>query len=552
MDEKKVASALAFVIIAAILITFAQAQTALAAANDFSAYASPGIAACGCGTAEGRITVRNTGDFENLFVITAGGEASEFVSIFPSSFVLKPGEQETVHEFVSAPCGAAKEKSYELAVDIGTDTNLHKAISQKVAVSGCSNIGLTLSYQNNTGCRCNKFAYVFMLNNTGSYAETYRFSVDVPAKNAAITPRETTLGQGNYETIRLQLAPECGQKAEYLSFVVSAGKSGFTASMPLRVLMNDSCYGVANYTEAPGKMLILEKYASLLIYLPLAILFIMAVLFAAMTLSKKPKPGHDEKIKAKPRHYLWEQRFRAKTEKLAAERVERAEKKELLTVNAALAVLVIAVAAVIVALISFHMISPEKANMSNLSNVTFDNATNATSAIKAAANATAPANASLKSNFTFPWIKLNITALIPSFLRAEPNSTRRNTSSAPKPLTNMIGNEAQRNATTSLRINFTGIKDTVSSLGSKLKGLTYRNETANAADTSNAGANATQSVNESITSAMAAKAAASKLKSFATAYYGYIIAGFAILAVVITALRMFEARQKKKRVAAKN
>lgn len=573
MDKKKVASALAFIIlaaIAAVLIIPAQAQVALAAVNDFSAYASPAITSCGCGTAEGSVTVRNTGDFENLFAITAGGDATEFVTLFPSSFVLKPGEQETVHEFVSAPCGAAKEKSYELSVGIVTDTNLQKAISQKIIVTECSNIALALSYQNNTGCRCNRFAYVFTLNNTGSYAETYRLSADGLAKNAAITPRETTLGPGNYETIRLQLSPECGQQAAYFNFLASARKSGFTASMPLRALINDSCYGVANYTEAPGKMFIPGKYAPILLYLPLVILFVLTVLFAAVTLSKAPKPKPGEKPGTKPVHYSWEHRFRAKTGKLAAGRMERAERKELFTISAALAVLVIAVAVVIVSLISSQIISFGKANISNISisNVSASNATmnvtaNATGEITAA-NITTAANV---TNFTFPAIKLpNMTAIFPSLLRSDPNSTQRRAYTAPwLPAINMTRKEAQQNATGKLQVNLTGIKNSVSSLGvkigglggsigSKLKGLTYRNDTANAtapatvkktADAAGEGTEAKQPSNESITSSMAskAKAAASKLKSFAAAYYGYIIAGFAILLLMIIALRLAESRK---------
>ncbi|MBI2575300.1 hypothetical protein HYV82_05440 [Candidatus Woesearchaeota archaeon] len=545
MAKKTVASGLAFIAIAAILIAFAQSQPAFAAVNDFSAYASPNINACGCGTAEGSITIRNTGDFENLFVISASGGAAEFVTIFPQSFTLKPGEQETVHEFVSSPCGAEKEKAYDLAVGIRTDTNLQKAMSQKVTVTGCSNIGLALSYQNNTGCRCNKLTYVFTLNNTGSYAETYKFAADGLARNTAITPRETTLGPGNYETIRLQLSPECGQQSEYFSFTASAGKSGFTANIPLRMLINDSCYGVANYTSAPGKILIPEKYSVLLLYLPLAILFILTAMFAAMTLSRKPKPAPAgesiEKIKAKPGHYPWEQRFTAKTQKLAARRMERAERKKLFTINAALAVLVIAFAAVIAALVFSQIISVEKASISNLTNATPSNATNmsnATAATGAAANitpettanVTAQPNASLKANFTFPPIKMpNITGFVSSLFRSQPNATRRSTSLSPQlPAINMTERESQRNATAGLRINFTGIKDSVSSfgssIGSMIKGLVQRNETEN---------KTTQPANESAT-----------LKSFAAAYYGYIIAGFAVLALIIIVLRMAESRQK--------
>ncbi|MBI2142016.1 hypothetical protein HYU15_00825 [Candidatus Woesearchaeota archaeon] len=575
MAKKKVASALAFVAIAAILIAFAQAQAALAAVNDFTAYASPGITACGCGTAEGSITVRNTGDFENLFVISASGEAAEFVSIFPQSFTLKPGEQETVHEFVSAPCGAEKEKSYELGVDIRTDTNLQKAISQKVIVSGCSNIALALSYQNNTGCRCNKLAYVFTLNNTGSYAETYRFSVDRLSRQASITPRETTLGPGNYETVRLSLTPDCGQETAYFNFAASAGKSGFTASMPLRIVINDSCYGVANYTAASGKMPGTEKYAVLLLYLPLAILFILAALFAAVTLSKAPKPAprgeRIEKAKAKPRHYPWEQRFRTGTEKLSAGRMERAERKGPLTVNAALAVLVIAVAAALVALVSSQIVSFGKANISNasVSNISNVTSANITAANVTGANETVPvtnitanitpeatANVTAKLNFTFPHVRLpkalNITGLVSGFFRREPNAAQRNMFAALKlPTINLTRAEKAEAAEAAAVINLTGIKEMFSSLGSgiggKLKGLAYRNETASAEEKAEAAeGQANQQANESITAIASskAKAAASKLKSFAAAYYVYVIAGFAVLALIIIVLRMAESRSR--------
>lgn len=113
-----------------------------AAANDFSATAGAGFSACSCSAVQGAINVRNTGDSLSSFFVSQSGPLAEFSSVFPDSFVLAPGEDITINEYLRIPCSA--EGKYSLVTNIRTGLGVQKQIAQEISAVKCATANATI------------------------------------------------------------------------------------------------------------------------------------------------------------------------------------------------------------------------------------------------------------------------------------------------------------------------------------------------------------------------------------------------------------------------
>ena len=106
------------------------------AVNDFSATAGAGFSECSCSTVQGAINVRNTGDSLSSFFVSQSGPLAEFSTVFPDSFVLAPGEEIAVNEYLRIPCGA--EGKYSLVTNIRTGLGVQRQIAQEISAVKCA------------------------------------------------------------------------------------------------------------------------------------------------------------------------------------------------------------------------------------------------------------------------------------------------------------------------------------------------------------------------------------------------------------------------------
>ncbi len=265
------------------------------ASGDFLAYSDSKVNVCGCRPAERGIFINN-GEFENFFVIESGGSGADFVRVFPSSFSLGPGENAVVSEFINTPCDGG---NYDLDIGIRT-SDAYKLITQQISSSVCSNIDAGLFVQNNSGCRCNRFVYVFRINNTGTYTESYTFSLDKYSEFASMSSTRLTVGANKSGLASLFLRPDCTVPSSQFVFRVNAEKSSFSQAIPLRFNVNNSCTG--NFTAAPMPYGVGNYLRDSLVYFPIVILLFLLIWIGFFLFRRKENSNESRK-------YKWESKF---------------------------------------------------------------------------------------------------------------------------------------------------------------------------------------------------------------------------------------------------
>ncbi|MBN2453910.1 hypothetical protein JXB11_00015, partial [Candidatus Woesearchaeota archaeon] len=307
-------------------IGFSSAQVT----NDFYASAPASVDVCGCAVAEKSVTVRNTGDFTNLFRIEQSGSASPYVTVFPSTFVLEPGQEIEVSELFSAHCGL--EGAFELKTVISNDLNIEKQFTQVFNAEKCNNIGLSASSPA-PGCRCSTFEYEAFVQNTKGFIETYNFAVDKFYGETVILPSSAVLSPGEEIKVLIYTTPDCSEKGiKNFNFITTAVNNNLQQKVPLQLDIVRACYAYAqpssnvtyefpklnfsmNLTGAkllPGT-LCENNLVKGLIILPLVIVIILIIIALVKLLVKRrgeklPVPKEVKLEKKKP--YKWEKMFR--------------------------------------------------------------------------------------------------------------------------------------------------------------------------------------------------------------------------------------------------
>lgn len=297
-----------------LLILFAGIASA---APDFTAYSESVSSVCGCSVSEQRVFFRNYGDSSRAFFLSPGGEASGFISVYPSSFILGPGEESVVSEFISAPCGS--DGVYPLSLEIRTNYNELKVLKQSVRVSGCRNMDVYVAAANNSGCRCSTLSYGLVINNTGSYSDTFSFSVaGLPSDYAYVIPEKADLASGETGLVSVFATPACDAKPGSFDLIVNGERSRFSEKVRLAMMINASCSGNVSALKRDSGSGAVKYLSDSLLYFP-AVLAILLVVVAVFRLSSKKEASMliDRKRPSAAdsgRQYRWAKRFPLKDE----------------------------------------------------------------------------------------------------------------------------------------------------------------------------------------------------------------------------------------------
>lgn len=241
-------------ILIGILLLLVSLKSGFALQEDFNAYSSQkDIYACSCSVTLNRIILENTGDVTSVYDIKQEGSAAAYSSIAENGFSLEPGETKGASNFISIPCGITGE--FRIKTEISTIFGLKKEMEQKVIAKDCVDINLMMVEASVPVCPCSPARYIFTVENTGTFLETYKLAID--SDYAELSEDILVLGSKQRGNVTVFITTPCGSYGD-LNFELDAlaERSGMLAQLPF-VLHVNPCYeyvisGLNQYSVCSG------------------------------------------------------------------------------------------------------------------------------------------------------------------------------------------------------------------------------------------------------------------------------------------------------------
>ena len=215
----------------ALLTTFSAAEI-----EDFSAVSqNKALTACSCSVLEDSINIKNTGRETSIYSLTGEGETKDWITFYPDSLILEPGQEAFVNSYIKPPCNI--KGNFDVKILITTGNGLRKQLLQEVSVNKCLNFDLELKSFNNTGCPCSFLFYEFEVKNTGSFYDVYNLGMEEPfAKWATLTANKIGLPPGETSSFLLYMNTPCTSSGNYIiNLDISSESNQIKASYPLKI-----------------------------------------------------------------------------------------------------------------------------------------------------------------------------------------------------------------------------------------------------------------------------------------------------------------------------
>lgn len=206
--------------------------------EDFTATGTARIAAFACSPAEAQIIVSNTGRILSAYELVAEGNAKDWVAFEPKSFILQPGQSQTVQEFFSIPCDAEDE-----TLDIAIQTEeLELVLSQDIIVQTPNNLVLTPVDYSKEIVPCGSADFTFLLSNPAEFAETYLLKVTESPEETALSDSKILLEPHENETIIITVSPkDCALSGDFAPVLqVSTEKTKLLAEIEMYLHVNNT------------------------------------------------------------------------------------------------------------------------------------------------------------------------------------------------------------------------------------------------------------------------------------------------------------------------
>ena len=206
--------------------------------EDFTASGTSRILTFACSPAEGQITVHNTGIVPSAYELFSEGKARKWVVFDPQSFVLDPGQSQTVNEHFSVPCDAE-----DASLDVVIATNeLELVLSQEIIVQTPNNLVLLPVAYSQEILPCDSAEFVFVLHNPAEFAETYFLKVLNSPAETAISDTTTILEPHQNKTISITVHPkDCSLSGDFTPVLqVKTEKSRIMAEIEMYLHINNS------------------------------------------------------------------------------------------------------------------------------------------------------------------------------------------------------------------------------------------------------------------------------------------------------------------------
>jgi len=214
---------------------------AATAQEDFDAYTTNNLMnTCPCTPFSEKLTISNTGAAISIFDISEEGDAADWITTWPNSVILAPGQVTEITRYVNANCGARGK--YDFKTHITTRGGLTKSIKQTVNVENCNNIDVSIDKPAFSNCQCTPTKYSVTIKNVQNYADTFYFSTEPFTKYARFSQNSVYLEPGESKKIVLYIQLPCKMMDEYaLYFLTRAEKSGFLEKTPIYLKIKE-CY----------------------------------------------------------------------------------------------------------------------------------------------------------------------------------------------------------------------------------------------------------------------------------------------------------------------
>ncbi|MFC1728452.1 hypothetical protein ACFLZ7_03240 [Nanoarchaeota archaeon] len=215
------------------LLVLASISATEALQEDFYISGSNKVTSCAHGISTESITIRNTGSISTGYSISKSGSAAPFASYSEQFFSLNPGEERTIQVYLTP---GTEKGSHSLTTTVQTTFGLTKKVKQDIQVKNCANLNLVIITPVVNVDPCNPAHFKVEVKNTGSFIESYHFSVDKFSEYSAISELMTVLGPGESRIIDLFVNPACEIYGEHeIKFSALAETSKFLGTVPLKL-----------------------------------------------------------------------------------------------------------------------------------------------------------------------------------------------------------------------------------------------------------------------------------------------------------------------------
>ena len=147
---------------------------------------------CGCESQQFEFEIKNTGIYQETYILSVKGEAKDFTELNKNEIKLDPGKSTKVLAVVKAPCANFGVKGFSLNVESKTSNSV-ASIDNKIKINNCFDYNAAVSTELVEICEHTKEEIKVTIDNTADKSNTYKLSIVGPAW-ADLDKKEITVG----------------------------------------------------------------------------------------------------------------------------------------------------------------------------------------------------------------------------------------------------------------------------------------------------------------------------------------------------------------------
>ena len=192
-----------------------------------------GFEICSCNVMTNTIQIANTGSYASQYTLSSN---KDYVVFSQNNIDLLPGEFKEVLVYINAPCSQKQKDTLEISVtSVYGDT---KTLQQQLSFKTCQNLVVGLHNQTITNNVCEPFTSGILINNLGSFDETYTVDVLSYKENAILSSSAITIPAGTSANTYVYYTLPCDVYGDQeLNYIVKAQKTGLQAMLTQKVII---------------------------------------------------------------------------------------------------------------------------------------------------------------------------------------------------------------------------------------------------------------------------------------------------------------------------
>ncbi len=203
--------------------------------------ASPESQLCPSEIGTFKFTLRNTGAYQEAFVLKLQGQLTDQLKLSDSSVVLASGESKDIFVYVTAPKNAG-EYSFTVSAQ-GSSGKSIQSFEGKVNVKPCYSFTVDAQQSNSLFCEHTAKIIPITIKNEGTTTNQYSLSLDGPSW-VSLEKNTVALLPGNSQIVRLIAAPDFGVEGSFKTVVTVAPQKGTEKALTELALNVKKCHAV--------------------------------------------------------------------------------------------------------------------------------------------------------------------------------------------------------------------------------------------------------------------------------------------------------------------